>query len=59
MTLARKAGRAQPPAVLPPLAWDVDGFALVESRGGSYEVIAAWGTADRGPGVGSPGAGFT
>ena len=52
VTLARKAARAQPPAVLPALEWRADGFALVESRGGArsaYEVVAAWGEADREP----------
>jgi 2'-5' RNA ligase len=34
VTLARKAARAQPPAVLPALDWRAIGFALVESRGG-------------------------
>ena len=50
VTLARKAARAQPPAVLPELGWRANGFALVESRGGArsaYEVVAAWGEADR------------
>jgi RNA 2',3'-cyclic 3'-phosphodiesterase len=45
VTLARRAGLAQPPAVLPPLDWAADAFALVESRGGVYEVIASWGEA--------------
>ena len=47
VTLARKATRAQPPAVLPSLAWRVNGFALVESPGGGYEVVATWGEAGR------------
>jgi len=55
VTLARKALRAQPPAVLPALEWQASGFALVESRGGGYEVLATWGEAGRVV----PGAGFT
>jgi 2'-5' RNA ligase len=47
VTLARKATRAQPPAVLPALPWRANAFALVESRGGGYEVLATWGEADR------------
>ena len=50
MTLARKAARAQPPAVLPALGWRATGFALVESHGGArsaYEVLATWGEAGR------------
>ncbi len=58
-TLARKATRAQPPAVLPALTWRANGFALVESRGGGYEVLATWGEGDRRPGVSPSGAGFT
>ena len=62
--------RAQPPAALPALAWRPSGFALVESRGGSYEVLATWGEADdwpdttngegaADPAARAPGAGFT
>ena len=47
VTLARRASRAQPPAALPALAWRANGFALVESQGGGYEVVATWGEADR------------
>ena len=42
VTLARKASRAQPAEGLPPLDWRADGFALIASRGGVYEVLAAW-----------------
>ena len=47
VTLARRAGGSRPPGRWPPLAWRADGFVLVHSRGGSYEVLA------------TPGAGFT
>jgi len=43
VTLARKAGGSRPPARLPELAWRADGFALVRSGGGSYEVLATLG----------------
>ena len=43
VTLARKAGGSRSPALAPALAWRADGFALVLSRGGSYEVLAALG----------------
>ena len=60
VTLARKATRAQAPALLPALTWRANGFALVESKGGGYEVVATWGEADRRPGgAPSAGAGFT
>ena len=42
VTLARKATRAAPPALLPALGWRADGFALVASRGGGYEVVAGF-----------------
>ena len=62
VTLARKAARAEPPAELPELEWPANGFALVESRGGArsaYEVVAAWGEADRRAGAPRGEAGFT
>jgi 2'-5' RNA ligase len=43
VTLARKAGGSRSPARVPALAWRADGFALVRSRGGSYEVLATLG----------------
>jgi 2'-5' RNA ligase len=60
VTLARKASRAQPPEGRPALDWRADGFALIASRGGAYDVVAAWGEAGRPPGAApSPGSGFT
>ena len=64
VTLARKAARAQPPTLLPPLGWRANGFALVESRGGArsaYEVVAAWGEpfAESAAPSACTGAGFT
>ena len=47
VTLARKAAGATPPAALPALGWRANGFALVASRGGGYEVLTTWGAADR------------
>jgi len=47
VTLARKATRAQPPPMLPALVWRANGFALVESPGGGYEVVATWSKAGR------------
>lgn len=38
-TLARRAEGAVAPPGLPPIAWRVDGFALVRSAGGRYEVL--------------------
>jgi 2'-5' RNA ligase len=39
VTLARRAGKALPPADWPPLAWEIAGYTLVESRGGTYTVL--------------------
>ena len=44
VTLARKASGARPPAQQPALDWRADGFALVLSRGGRYEVLAEIGS---------------
>lgn len=43
VTMSRRAAHAGPPAGAPPLVWDVSGYALVASRGGSYEVLAHYG----------------
>jgi len=43
VTLARQAGGSRSPARSPALAWRADGFSLVRSRGGSYEVLATLG----------------
>ena len=43
VTLARQAGGSRSPARSPALAWHADGFALVRSLGGSYEVLATLG----------------
>ena len=43
VTLARKAGGSRSPVRWPALDWRADGFALVLSRGGSYEVLATLG----------------
>jgi 2'-5' RNA ligase len=39
VTLARRAGSAEPPAHGRPLRWRVRGYVLVESRPGGYRVI--------------------
>lgn len=39
VTMARRAAGAIAPASHPPLAWDVDSYALVESRDGRYLVL--------------------
>ena len=49
VTMARRAARAGPPALLPELAWRATGFALVESHGGSqaaYELLKTWGAGE-------------
>ena len=46
VTMARRAGRASPPSSGPPLAWEVSGYALVESRpgnGGGYSLLSHYG----------------
>ena len=42
LTLARKAKVALPPARIEPLHWKVGELALVASRAGRYETVAAW-----------------
>jgi 2'-5' RNA ligase len=39
VTMARRAGKALPPTDWPPLAWDIAGYTLVESLGGTYTVL--------------------
>ena len=39
VTLARRASHAVVPPESAPLTWQVDGYALVESNGGSYTVL--------------------
>lgn len=39
VTMARRAAHANMPASGAPLAWDIGGYCLVESRGGSYTVL--------------------
>jgi 2'-5' RNA ligase len=39
VTMARRAANAIAPASQAPLAWDIAGYVLVESRGGSYSVL--------------------
>jgi len=43
VTLARGARGAAPPAQAPALEWRARGFALVESAGGDYRVLRAFG----------------
>ncbi len=43
VTMARQAAGAAPPQHGPVIGWQVDGYALVESRGGRYEVLARYG----------------
>lgn len=45
VTLARKARGAEPP-VAAAVDWEVDAFALVESRGGAYRVMRRFGPAE-------------
>jgi 2'-5' RNA ligase len=45
ITLLRDAKRPASMPVLPPLRWPVQGFALVCSAGGRYEVLHSWGAA--------------
>ncbi|MFL6673296.1 MAG: RNA 2',3'-cyclic phosphodiesterase [Massilia sp.] len=45
VTLARRAVNAAPPADGPPISWDIQGYALVESRpgnGGGYTVLKTY-----------------
>ena len=42
VTMARRAARATVAAPAAPLRWDVDGYALVESRGGTYTVLRTY-----------------
>lgn len=42
VTMARRAANAALPAAQPPLAWDIDRYALVESRAGSYTVLRTY-----------------
>lgn len=49
VTLAREAFGARPPPDLPAVEWRVEGFALVLSRAGAYEVLHTWGASDSGP----------
>jgi 2'-5' RNA ligase len=42
VTMARRAG-ASTPACLPPVSWDVRGYALVESKNGVYTVLRHYG----------------
>lgn len=42
VTMARRAAQAGMPAGGPELAWDIDGYCLVESRGGSYTVLTRY-----------------
>jgi 2'-5' RNA ligase len=39
VTMARRAMRATPPAEGPPVAWTIDGYALVQSQDGVYTVL--------------------
>jgi 2'-5' RNA ligase len=39
VTMSRRAGTAVAPVAGPPIAWHVDSYALVESRGGAYHVL--------------------
>jgi 2'-5' RNA ligase len=43
VTMARRAGRAALPPDGPAIEWNVDGYALVESRGGAYHVLRRYG----------------
>lgn len=43
VTMARRAGRAALPPPAPLLAWDISGYALVASRGGTYDLLAHYG----------------
>ncbi|HWJ94643.1 MAG TPA: RNA 2',3'-cyclic phosphodiesterase [Telluria sp.] len=42
VTMSRRAANAVIPAEHPPLAWDIDHYALVESRGGKYSVLRTY-----------------
>ncbi|GAB3457448.1 RNA 2',3'-cyclic phosphodiesterase [Massilia terrae] len=42
VTMARRAAHAGMPAAGAELAWDIDGYCLVESRGGSYTVLTRY-----------------
>lgn len=46
VTLARKAPGAPPPARMPSQPWRSEGFVLVVSAGGRYEVLSRHGDAD-------------
>jgi RNA 2',3'-cyclic 3'-phosphodiesterase len=51
VTLLRDAREPRAMPALEPIAWELDGFALVRSpdgRGGSYEVLSSWGLRSRG-----------
>lgn len=43
VTMARRATGAIPPPGRPQVAWDVDGYALVESKDGVYSVLRRYG----------------
>ena len=43
VTMARRATGAAVPAGFAPVAWDVNGYALVESRNGVYTVLRQYG----------------
>lgn len=50
VTLLREAREPQALPALEPIAWELNGFALVRSpagRGGSYEVLNSWGLRSR------------
>lgn len=42
VTMSRRAPNALLPADHPPLSWDIDHYALVESRGGQYTVLRSY-----------------
>lgn len=42
VTLARRAGSAQAPPAAPDIAWPVEHFALLASRGGDYVVLRSY-----------------
>lgn len=42
VTMARRAGGASTPQEGPPVAWDVRGYALVESKNGVYTVLRTY-----------------